>query len=184
MPQSRLKFWVIGIGLGLAVMSGFLIRNQKAQSPVPADEAPLTLPPERTVDVRNAEATAISKAPQETLSLERKHFIHKTEQLLERLPTVSDFEAQANSGQHTAPALSDELTAELQSVTDLVRNRAELRADGLNFYQACVMQENVQTSLRAVCLTHARRLAQELNRPLKLNSVPPLIEQLANQLKF
>lgn len=107
------------------------------------------------------------------------NFKNELDSILKSLPTRTGIRKEARLDVHSTPEIIFRAAKKIGQVTDLMSQSPELKPSALRFYSECATQEDGIPAIRAVCLSRARELSQELGvAELKL-SVPRDVEDLA-----
>jgi hypothetical protein len=161
----------------LGVVSGWIIFVRRDPEPITSATKALTSAPVPR-KMPNAESTLAPPRPKGAVQFEAK-----LAALLHSLPTVAQLRGSAQKDAHSVNTELLKAGQELGAISEELKHKPEFQPEAEKFYLSCALEENVASSVRALCyhkwsaLTAARSSA-----PPEAQRVPETIRRLSREL--
>lgn len=122
-------------------------------------------------------------SPQQILILkQRKKFIQLLESSFIRLPTISSMRLDKDGSFHHVPSNVLQASAVFGEISESLKENSALTKDAIRFYIACTLNEQIVTSIRAVCARNLKDWAFKERIDVSNVVIPEEIERIAAQI--
>jgi hypothetical protein len=111
---------------------------------------------------------------------ERQSFVSYLETSFSRLPTLSSLKLGKDGDFHHVPPQVIESSEIFGEIADRLKRSPQLIKDGLRFYAACALNEQLVTSIRAVCARNLKDWSKKSRIDTSQVVIPENIERIAN----
>jgi len=113
---------------------------------------------------------------------ERQSFLVYLESSYLRLPTISSLKLSKDGDFHHVPINVIESSEVFGEIADKIKTNPSLIKEALRFYGACALNEQVVTSIRAVCARNLKDWARKTNTDISRVILPENIERVSEVL--
>lgn len=133
--------------------------------------------------IEEKEPSNEEKQPLPEISEEELSFRARAKEILKDFPGKEVLH-QPERDHHRPPPELTSAGAELGAIEDLLDKNPHLLREGLRFYRQCALQENILTSLRALCLHNLKVRAKSagIESRIRWQIFPSHLHRLADKL--
>lgn len=164
------------LALLVALLLFVVLRSQREH--VPDVSSTVTTPVEVPADNPSAAPEKeIAKTPETQPS-----FRQVADQAWKKIPKKLDLQQVPKEEMHHTPRLVQTAALALGDVAQLLHDKPEYRRDGFQFYQKCALESEFPMSIRAVCLSGYRKMAEALGERVEEDAVSPQIRALTDRI--
>lgn len=147
------------------------------------EQSPLAIANKVIPDLIGAkkDKSQLHSSPEEIARIrEAKQFRNYLQTSYVRLPTIESIRISKDGDLHRVPPEVLESSEIFGNITDKLKANISLTRDALRFYNACAANEQLMTSIRAVCARNLIDWAKIANIDISQVQIPEKILQIAN----
>ncbi|MSP19006.1 MAG: hypothetical protein EXR74_05500 [Bdellovibrionales bacterium] len=175
-----LLFGLVGILVAVYSLSGPRVDAKAATQESPLKYANTVIP--ELMGVPKAKKR-LDVSPDMTAKLElAKSFRTYLETTYLRLPSIEKLKLSKNGDLHHVPTEVIESSEIFGDIADKIKNNSTLIMDALKFYSACSLNDQLITSVRAVCARNLQDWAKTANINISRVEIPENILKIADVL--
>ncbi len=179
------KIGLFLLGLIVLLVAVYSLSRPRADAKAATQESPL-----KYANTVIPELMGVSKVkkradvpPDITAKLEQaKSFRTYLETAYLRLPSIEKVKISKNGDFHHVPTEVIESSEIFGDITDKIKNNSTLIMDALKFYSACSLNEQLITSVRAVCARNLQDWASTANINISRIEIPENVLKIADVL--
>lgn len=199
------KLIAIALAVGVLIGVGALLLPKREAAPEPDVEK--SEPPHTAENTTAPEAAAPSAAPathdghgheektHETAEAPRgvdplqgkrlsaQEFRALAASVAKALPTKKSVQGLSDKDVHTTPKPMMEAGQQLGLIAQAVSNEPSLAGDAFVFYGKCAASGSFLDAVRALCFSNYKQLGAKLGKPVREESVPVKIRELAEKIQ-
>jgi hypothetical protein len=180
------KHLAIGSGLIAVAVVAFLALHRPLKAPAEEQSSPAgAAAANETVAGAPGSAGSASgdAATSKAAPLSPVEFHALVDEVEKSIPSQSELRKLTPEQAHMTPKTLQSAGIQLGRVAEALENNPNLAADGLYFYEKCVLTDTNPTSVRALCLSDYEKLGERAHLPIRTGIAPANVRDLADKIK-